>query len=317
MKIGFIGLGMMGRGMASNLLKAGHKLVVNDLAKQIATKHLEDGATWADTPRALAEACDVVFTSLPTPTDVEAVGLGENGLAAGFKKGAAWFDLSTNAVDVVRRLNKMLGREGHRFPRCAGERRPCRRRQRQACHLGRRRQGGFRSLQIGARRDGRSGALYRSDRRRNDRQADAQHGERGHQRGAGRSLHHGRQGGRRAAGLWKAIRQGALGRMYTFEKMGTRYLPGKYDPPSFALRLVHKDVLLALQLGREVGVPMRICNLVAQEITEAMNRGWGQRDSQFLHGAAAGALGYSADRGADREDPGGHQGRLSREIAFS
>ena len=49
--------------------------------------------------------------------------------------------------------------------------------------------------------------------------------------------------------------------------------------PSFALRLVHKDVLLALQLGREVGVPMRICNLVSQEITEAMNRGWGQRDS--------------------------------------
>ena len=115
MKIGFIGLWTMGRGMASNLLKAGHKVIVNDLAKQIATKHLEAGATWADTPRALAEASDVVFTSLPTPTDVEAVGLGENGLAAGFKKGAAWFDLSTNAVDVVRRLNKMLAEKGIDF----------------------------------------------------------------------------------------------------------------------------------------------------------------------------------------------------------
>jgi len=56
-------------------------------------------------------------------------------------------------------------------------------------------------------------------------------------------------------------------------------LPGSYDPPRFQLRLMHKDVLLALQLGREVSVPMRMCNLAAQEMTEAMNRGWSGRDS--------------------------------------
>ena len=83
MKIGFIGLGMMGAGMASNLQKAGHDLVVNDLTRQAASKHLNAGATWADSPRAVAEACDIVFTSLPTPADVQHVGTGERRLDRG------------------------------------------------------------------------------------------------------------------------------------------------------------------------------------------------------------------------------------------
>ena len=104
MQIGFIGLGMMGAGMASNLQKAGHQLIVHDLSRQSASRHLTNGATWAESPRAVAEAVDIVFTSLPTPADVEKVGTGEDGLLSGFRKGAAWFDLSTNAVSVVRAL---------------------------------------------------------------------------------------------------------------------------------------------------------------------------------------------------------------------
>ena len=70
MPIGFIGLGMMGAGMASNLQKAGHKLVVHDLRRQSASHHLNAGADWAESPRVVAEQCDVVFTSLPAPPDV-------------------------------------------------------------------------------------------------------------------------------------------------------------------------------------------------------------------------------------------------------
>src|SRR3954464_8330696 len=106
MKVGFIGLGMMGAGMASNIQKGGHELVVHDLTRQAASRHLNAGATWAETPKAVAEACDVVFTSLPTPADVQQVGIGPNGLGEGFKPGSVWFDLSTNAVDVVRSLHK-------------------------------------------------------------------------------------------------------------------------------------------------------------------------------------------------------------------
>src|SRR5260221_11016762 len=97
MPIGFIGLGTMGASMAANLQKAGHKLVVSDLRRELAASHLAAGASWADSPRALAEACDVVFTSLPGPAEVKAVALGETGILAGLRPDGAYFDLSTNS----------------------------------------------------------------------------------------------------------------------------------------------------------------------------------------------------------------------------
>ena len=56
-------------------------------------------------------------------------------------------------------------------------------------------------------------------------------------------------------------------------------LPGQFDPPSFALRLVHKDMQLGLQLAKDFNVPMRLCALAGLEVAEALNRGWGQRDA--------------------------------------
>jgi 3-hydroxyisobutyrate dehydrogenase len=79
--------------------------------------------------------------------------------------------------------------------------------------------------------------------------------------------------------LWAAIRQGSLGRQRTFDRLGERFLRGTYDPPNFALALGHKDMTLATELGREVGVPMRLANLALEEITEALGRGWGDQDS--------------------------------------
>ena len=79
--------------------------------------------------------------------------------------------------------------------------------------------------------------------------------------------------------LWKAVSQGAIGRQRTYEKAATRMLPGKFDPPSFALRLVHKDMQLGLQLAKDFNVPMRLCALAGLEVAEALNRGWGQRDA--------------------------------------
>jgi 3-hydroxyisobutyrate dehydrogenase len=82
--------------------------------------------------------------------------------------------------------------------------------------------------------------------------------------------------------LWQAVRQGAGGRRLTFDGLLDQFLPGKYDPPSFALRLAHKDVALANALGRELGMPMRMCNLAFAEMTEALSRGWGDRDSRSV-----------------------------------
>ena len=106
MKVGFIGLGTMGASMAANLQKAGHELVVHDIRRVAAERHLAAGAVWADSPKALAEQCEIIFTSLPGPPEVEAVALGPNGLLAGMKDGSAYFDLSTNSPTLVRELNR-------------------------------------------------------------------------------------------------------------------------------------------------------------------------------------------------------------------
>ena len=79
MQIGFIGLGTMGAHMARNCRRPDHQLVVNDLRKDAAAPHLSAGAAWADTPRAVAAQCDVIFTSLPEPPDVEKVALAPDG----------------------------------------------------------------------------------------------------------------------------------------------------------------------------------------------------------------------------------------------
>src|SRR4029453_13537188 len=80
--------------------------------------------------------------------------------------------------------------------------------------------------------------------------------------------------------IWKAVRQGAGGRRRTFDGLADQFLPGTFDPPSFALRLAHKDVSLAVALGREHKVPMKLANITLEEMTEALNRGWGERDSR-------------------------------------
>jgi 3-hydroxyisobutyrate dehydrogenase-like beta-hydroxyacid dehydrogenase len=280
MRIGFIGLGMMGKGMAANLQKAGHDLLVHDLTRQAASQHLANGAQWADSPRAVAEACDLVFTSLPTPADVETVAFGENGLAHGFGAGAVWFDLSTNAVDVVRRLHAKLIGQGVEFldaPVSGGPHGAA---------------SGRLAIWVG-------GAKEAYDKYHAVLSAMGDQAAYIGPVGAGTiaKLTHncasaavnavlaevftmGVKAGVEPLQLWQAIRQGATGRQRTFDRLGGQFLQGRYDPPDFALRLLHKDVSLALQLGRDVSVPMRLCNLALQELTEAMNRGWGGRDSR-------------------------------------
>src|SRR5262249_56699811 len=69
--------------------------------------------------------------------------------------------------------------------------------------------------------------------------------------------------------LWEAVRQGATGRQRTFDRLG-KFLSGTYDPADFALRLLHKDVSLAVGLGKEMAVPMRLAKLGLGELTPAM-----------------------------------------------
>ncbi|MEI9923104.1 MAG: NAD-binding protein [Bradyrhizobium sp.] len=82
------------------------------------------------------------------------------------------------------------------------------------------------------------------------------------------------------AALFGAIRQGSLGRQRAVDRMTDQFLPHEFDNPAFALELAHKDVSLATALGRENDVPMRFANMTLAEMTEALNKGWGKRDSR-------------------------------------
>jgi len=112
MKIGFIGLGTMGSSIAMNAMKGGHELVVYDINEEAAKPHIDAGAYWADSPQAVAEQTDVVFTSLPGPPEVEAVALGGGGLIEGLRTGQAYFDLSTNSPTLMRRIHQVFLERG-------------------------------------------------------------------------------------------------------------------------------------------------------------------------------------------------------------
>jgi len=109
MKVGFIGLGVMGRPMALHLQKAGHELFVWARRPESAA---ELPATWCATPAELGRHCAVVFTVITSSADVEAVALGEAGLINGLAPDSVLVDCSTIAPDAARRIAARLGEKG-------------------------------------------------------------------------------------------------------------------------------------------------------------------------------------------------------------
>jgi 3-hydroxyisobutyrate dehydrogenase len=277
MRIGFIGVGTMGASMASNLIAAGHALAVHDVRKDAAAPHLAAGATWAADARAAAEGAEAVFTSLPGPREVEAVA---SGLLEAMKAGTAWFDLSTNDPNLMRRLHERFAARGVHVldaPVSGGPK-------------------GAKTRKLALWVGGDEGVFTRY-KPVLDAIGDQAYYVGPIGAGSVAKLVHncagyvlqtalaevftmGVKAGVEPLALFRAVRQGALGRRRTFDGLVDQFLPGTYEPPAFALRLAHKDVTLATALAREVGVPMRLASLALAELTEALNRGWGDRDSR-------------------------------------
>src|SRR5918912_1091543 len=114
MRIGFIGLGMMGHHMVANLQKAGHDLVVHDVRRDAGEEALSRGARWAETPADAARQTQIVMTSLPGPKEVEQVALGETGIIGGALPGTLYVDLSTSSPTLIRHIHAVLGQRGVR-----------------------------------------------------------------------------------------------------------------------------------------------------------------------------------------------------------
>jgi len=267
----------MGASMALNARKGGHDLVVHDLREGAGAPHLAAGCAWADSPEAVARDSEIVLTSLPGPRDVESVA---EGLLKGMRPGAAWFDLSTNSPTVVRRLCERFAAKGIPMldaPVSGGPKGA---------------KSGQLAIWVGGDR-----AVYDKYKPVLDSIGDQVRyiGPIGAgsvaklvHNAAGYAIHcavaevftMGVKAGVEPLALWSAIRQGALGRKRTFERMADQFLQGKFDPPDFALALAFKDVTLATELAREIGVPMRLNSLAHAEMAEAMARGWGKLDSR-------------------------------------
>lgn len=117
-RIGFIGLGAMGRPIAWRLLQKGYPMAVCDVNQKAVAPFVAAGATECPTPAAVAAASDVVMSMVPDAPDVEAVALGPGGLAEGIRPGTIWIDMSTIDPSTTRRVGAALAEKGVRMIDC-------------------------------------------------------------------------------------------------------------------------------------------------------------------------------------------------------
>ncbi len=277
MKLGFIGLGTMGAGMALNLIKAGHDVTVHDIRQESAERHLAAGARWGASVADVAAGAQVVFTSVPGPKEMREIG---SLLLNAMQPGSAWFDLSTNAPSVVREVHERFAEKGIALLDAPVSGGPA------GANAGKL------AIYVGGDK-----AVFEHHKALLDAIGDQVLLVGGIGAGNIAKLVHncasitmrmmisevfslGVKGGMEPLELWHAVRQGAIGRSRTFDRIGDQYLQDKYDPPNFALRLAHKDLTLALELGRELDVPMKYAEQAMEDFQEALDRGWGDRDSR-------------------------------------
>ena len=265
MRIGFIGLGAMGRPMAASLQRAGHDLQVHDL------RRVEGFANFKSSVTETAKDCEVLFTSLPGPAEVAAI-------APQIQSVKAWFDLSTNSPGKVRELHQKLQAKGIQLLDAPVS-------------------GGPRGAESGKLAIWVGGDQMVFEKFKPILKAIGDQPYYVGPIGAGTvaKLAHnaasftvqaalaeiftlGVKAGVEPLALFKALRQGATGRKRTFDRLPEHFLPGVYDPPAFTVRLAHKDMTLAMELAAAEGVPMKIGQVALDELAEAIQRGWSERD---------------------------------------
>jgi 3-hydroxyisobutyrate dehydrogenase-like beta-hydroxyacid dehydrogenase len=280
MRIGFIGLGNMGGPMALNLIKAGHTLVVYDVRRQSAKPHLDAGATWADGPKEVARAGELILTSLPGPAEVEAVALGPNGILEGAQPGSIYADLSTNSPTVMRKIHAAFKAKGVHVldSPVSGGVVGAKRGSLQVMIGGE--EGVYNEVKgvlgaignnvgyMGAIGSGTIAKLVHNMISILSRSLIAE----------GFTL--GVKAGVKPEALLEAIRGASYGQGLILSHMIPDVVfKGEFDTVRFALKLARKDVGLATALAREYDVPMPMAAVGEQILIEAMARGWGDRDS--------------------------------------
>ena len=279
MDVGLIGLGNMGGPLAGWLLKSGFLLVVHDLNKDTAVTLLERGAVWADSPRLVAEQCDVVATCVPGPPEMEATALGPQGVLQGIRPGAFYIDHTTNSPEVVRKVGAAV-------------------KEHKAHMLDAPLDGGREGAMAGDLTLFVGGDAAILQRARPVLESYSKSVVWVGELGAGsvaKIVHNalamsidliltecmtlGVKAGVALPQLVEAIRRGsALGDNMSLVKRWPESLLRGDFAARFALKLAHKDYGLAAELAERSQVPTQLMDLCREEISEALRRGWGDKD---------------------------------------
>ncbi len=282
--IGFVGLGTIGGAIAQNIQKAGYLLMVHDILREAVQPLVAGGARAAASAAEVARHCQVVFTSLPGPREVEQVTLGPDGLLQGVHDGSIYIDLSSSSPNLIRRIEGEFRLRGARVmdaPLIVGKDGVANR-----------------SLEVLA-----SGAseAYEEVRPLLDTFGDTvvYTGELGTgtviklahnlvRRGIGLAIGEGivlaAKAGVEPQLLWDCMHWGLEVQLHQLAKtFSETVFRGNYEAPaSFDIALSRKDVGLATELGRQHNVPMPIAALVEQIMVQAISRGWSDQSTASL-----------------------------------
>ena len=272
-RIGFIGIGNMGRIMAGHLLDGGHQLSVFDIDRESASGILSRGASWTNSPRDVAARSEIVFTSLPMPQDVEAVATGPEGILSGASAGSIICDVGTTDPDTIRRIDAAaqpvgvqvldapvsggtIGAQSASLCIMVGGEETAFARARPVLELW-----GKTILHCGPLG---SGAVCKIANNLINL---------GSYFLVAEAFALGIKAGVQTRTLFDAI-SNSSGNTQSMQEFPGGLFAGNFD--GFALDLAAKDVGLATQLGRRLGVPMDSADRIEKQYAKALGRGWGK-----------------------------------------
>lgn len=287
-KVGFVGLGIMGKPMAKNLIKAGHELVIYS-GSSGADELKDEGAEGADSYKAIAEQCGIVITCLPASAEVEEVYRGDEGLLAGAGEGDLLVDMSTISPLVTKELAREASERGVKTldaPISGGQPGAI---------------AGELSIMVGGDEEDfeRAKPLFEA-------MGTPTHvGEAGSGQivkacnqiivgivleGVSEALVLGSKAGVDPAKVIEAVSGGLAGTKVMDQKKD-KFLEHDFDP-GFRIELHHKDLGIALTTAREVGVPLPVTSLVNQMLLELKVKGRGDLDHSALLSVIEDAAGH-------------------------
>jgi len=279
-RIGFIGLGIMGKPMARNLIKAGYALVVHDLNRPAVEELAAEGAQAASSSKEVAGQCDVVITMLPDSPDVQQAVLGPDGVAEGISAGMLFIDMSTIAPGTARNVYEALkakGVESLDAPVSGGE-------------VGAK--GGTLSIMVGGTEAafqrakpifevmGKNIVLIGEPGAGQVTKACNQIVVGVTIQAVSEALILARKSGVDPARVRAAL-LGGFAQSRILELHGQRIIDRTYQP-GFRIRLHRKDLAIALQTGREVSLPLMLTSQVAELMNALIARGGGDLDHSGL-----------------------------------